>query len=168
MVTCNSCGKRHIANTLFCDECAAYLQVDQLRRTNPLNGQEVAWAEEDPRETHVLQDRGAQAARIRIKILDSGREIDLAPDRELTLGRLDPSSATFPDIDLTQEMGLEKGVSRRHAKIGRSGGNLHLEDLGSVNGTYLNGRRLTPYMPQSLRNRDEIRLSRVLIRVEID
>ena len=168
MITCNSCGKRHIVNTLFCDECAAYLQVDQLRRTNPLNGQEVAWAEEDPGATHVLHDQAVHTARMSITIAESGRNVELPADREVTLGRLDPASATFPDIDLTPEMGLEKGVSRRHAKIARTGGELSLEDLGSVNGTYLNGRRLTPYMPHTLSDRDEIRLSRVLIRVQID
>ena len=168
MITCSSCGKRHIPNTLFCDECAAYLQIDELRRTNPLNGQEVAWAEDDPAATQAIQGNRAHVARMQIKVVDTGREIEIPPAREITLGRLDPGSATFPDVDLTAEMGLEKGVSRRHAKIARSRDKLTVEDLGSVNGTYLNGRRLTPYMPHALSNRDEIRLSRILIRVQID
>jgi len=34
-------------------------------------------------------------------------------------------------------------VSRRHCQIRRQGGEFILEDLGSVNGTFLNGRRIT-------------------------
>ena len=165
MITCSSCGKRHIENTLFCDECAAYLQTDQHSRTNPLNGQGVAWAEADPGATHVLDGRDTQSATVRLSIVDTGREVEFALDTDVTLGRLDPASATFPDIDLTPDSGLEKGVSRRHAKITRKGSDLFLEDLGSVNGTFLNGKRLTPYLPHPLKDNDEIRLSRILMRV---
>lgn len=167
MITCSSCGKRHIENTLFCDECAAYLQADQHKRTHPLNGQEVAWAEADPGASDALGRRQRGPITLRLSIVDTARQIEFALDRELTLGRLDPASATFPDIDLAPEMGVEKGVSRRHAKIVRRNGEVYLEDLGSVNGTYLNGKRLTPYTPHALHNDDEIRLSRVLLRVQL-
>jgi pSer/pThr/pTyr-binding forkhead associated (FHA) protein len=48
------------------------------------------------------------------------------------------------------------GVSRRHATIHISGGGVTLEDLGSKNGTWLNGERL--FAPAELHDGDRIRL----------
>ena len=47
-------------------------------------------------------------------------------------------------------------VSRRHARIVLSGGTAILEDLGSKNGTYVAGRRITS--PVSLSSGDEIQI----------
>jgi pSer/pThr/pTyr-binding forkhead associated (FHA) protein len=61
-----------------------------------------------------------------------GTEIPL--DTQVVLGR-----ASAPPMDLAQD----PEVSRQHARVVRSGDALVLEDLGSTNGTYLNGQRLT-------------------------
>ena len=42
-----------------------------------------------------------------------------------------------------------KQVSRQHALILCDGGQHFVEDLGSSNGTYLNGNRLAPHTPGS-------------------
>jgi len=47
-------------------------------------------------------------------------------------------------------------VSRLHARIVRNGGHFVLSDAGSVNGTYVNGRRLDA--PHTLQNDDSIGL----------
>ncbi len=49
---------------------------------------------------------------------------------------------------------LEKRASREHARIRREGRRSLLEDLGSTNGTFLNGERLNG--PISLRDGDQI------------
>ena len=167
MIKCSSCGKRHPENTLFCDECGAYLQAEGRKRTDPLAVEDVDWMEADFGVTSPLTEKSTHSIVIRLSILDSGRQIEFPLTKEITFGRLDAASATFPDIDLTPDKGLEKGVSRRHAKITRKGNDLFLEDLGSVNGTYLNGKRLTPYLPHALKDNDEIRLSRILMRVHL-
>ena len=37
---------------------------------------------------------------------------------------------------------VDRGISRRHAELRRQAGGAVLTDLGSANGTYVNGRRL--------------------------
>ena len=81
------------------------------------------------------------------------------------IGRLDAASASFPDVDLSGEGGLEKGISRRHAKITRHGREVFIEDLGSLNGAFLNGKKLTPYLAHVLRNGDELQLGTLVLRV---
>jgi DNA-binding winged helix-turn-helix (wHTH) protein len=53
------------------------------------------------------------------------------------------------------------GVSRHHARITLTAGDATVEDLGSKNGTYLRGARLTT--PRRLSDGDQIRLGSVVI-----
>jgi pSer/pThr/pTyr-binding forkhead associated (FHA) protein len=104
---------------------------------------------------------------VRLRVQESGREVEFGLTKEVSIGRLDPATATFPDIDLTTDGAMQKGVSRRHAKLTRKGTEIFIEDLGSVNGTLLNGKRLTPYLPHVLNDQDEIRVGQLLIGVHI-
>jgi len=137
------------------------------KRTSSLDVEDVVWMETDLGTNGSAQPSDTRSVTLRAIILDSGRQIELSVDKEINIGRLDATCATFPEIDLTADQGLDKGVSRRHAKISRKGSGLFIEDLGSVNGTYLNGRRLTPYLPHALNHNDEIRLSKLLMRIQL-
>lgn len=55
------------------------------------------------------------------------------------------------------------GVSRHHARIFERGSELLLEDLGSKNGTYLNGTRIRE--PKAVKPQDRIRIGSVKLRV---
>jgi pSer/pThr/pTyr-binding forkhead associated (FHA) protein len=62
------------------------------------------------------------------------------------IGRNDPPDVTV-DIDLTDaEIGDPPMTSRRHAQIERNvaSGETYLTDIGSTNGTWINGERLSP------------------------
>ena len=167
MIRCPSCGRRHPENTLFCDECGAYLLSEGRKMTDPLTVEDVDWMEADFGITSPFDGPSEQSIVIRLSIEESGRQVEFPLTKEVSIGRLDATTATYPDIDLTDDGGLEKGVSRRHAKITRKGSDLFLEDLGSVNGTLLNGKRLTPYLPHALNSDDEIRIGRILMRVHL-
>ncbi|MDY7079528.1 MAG: zinc ribbon domain-containing protein [Chloroflexota bacterium] len=80
---------------------------------------------------------------------------------EVVIGREDPVSNVFPEIDLTDHGGDEGGVSRRHARIFVQGDQVLVEDLNSTNYTYVNQQRLTPEQPHPLNDGDEIRFGRV-------
>jgi hypothetical protein len=100
-------------------------------------------------------------ARPRLVIPESGVELPLASGAETLVGREDPYSSVFPDIDLTPHGGEQGGVSRRHFKITLSGGRYRIEDLNSTNSTMLNRQRLQPGVPAALTDGDEIRAGRM-------
>ena len=54
-------------------------------------------------------------------------------------------------------------VSRRHAEIQISNGDILISDLGSTNGTFVNGERID--QPRSLRDGDEVRIGAVVWRL---
>ena len=164
MIKCSVCQAEHPENTLFCDECGSYLQGGNQKETDPLAAAEVTWMERE--ETiEVPEEEVVSPVSLKLSIPDSGRDVELPLTKEVNIGRLDPASASFPDIDLTSDGGLEKGVSRRHAKITRRGSEVFIEDLGSINGTFLNRKKLTPYLPQALKSGDELQLGKLILRV---
>jgi hypothetical protein len=164
MIKCPVCQAEHPENTLFCDECGSYLQGNDQKETDPLAAAEVTWMERE--ETiEAPEEEVVSPVSLNISVPDSGRDVELPLTKEVNIGRLDPASASFPDIDLTSDGGLEKGVSRRHAKITRRGSEVFIEDLGSINGTFLNRKKLTPYLPQVLKSGDELQLGKLILRV---
>ena len=84
---------------------------------------------------------------------------------ELIIGRKDPQTGQLPAVDLFNYGALEKGVSRRHAAIVRLEGSLQIKDIGSPNGTFLNGQKLVPHQARVLRDGDDVRLGHLTLRI---
>jgi hypothetical protein len=72
---------------------------------------------------------------------------------------------SVPDINLSTFEAKEQGVSRQHLKITRVRDMVYVTDLGSSNGTYLNGHRLAPNISRLLRDGDALRLGHLRMRV---
>jgi serine/threonine-protein kinase len=82
------------------------------------------------------------------------------------IGRTDPVSGIFPEVDLSRYDPQSK-VSRRHARIWREGDQYVIEDLSSVNGTVVNDTHpLSPKQPLGLKDGDVVRVgeTRLLFR----
>jgi pSer/pThr/pTyr-binding forkhead associated (FHA) protein len=81
----------------------------------------------------------------------------------VVIGREDPVSGIFPDIDLDPHGGHEAGVGRRHAQLVLQSGQILLEDLDSVNGTVVNKVKLLPNKPHPLQHGDEVRFGKMVL-----
>ncbi|NOY22978.1 MAG: cyclic nucleotide-binding domain-containing protein [Acidobacteria bacterium] len=76
-----------------------------------------------------------------LKVLGSDQVFPLALKRNL-IGRYDPTIGICPDIDISM-FDPQKTVSRKHAVVLRENGESFLEEeMGVINGTYLNGEKL--------------------------
>ena len=104
----------------------------------------------------------AAAGSIEIRIGDSGQVILRLPapnaNGGYVIGRSDDTSDYIPDIDLAQIKPRPKSVSRRHAALVGYHDTIHLIDLKSINGTYVNEERLTAEKPYPLNTGDKLRL----------
>jgi len=157
MIKCPFCNSVYPENTLFCKECGSYLAGSREQGTDPLVGPTAP----EPVESQATSTQ----VRTLVLAIQGGGRVELPLSKEVVLGRLDASRAAFPDVDLTAEQGMERGVSRRHARIVRRGNEVFVEDLNSLNGTYLNAARLPPDLPHSLRDGDQVQLGKLLITV---
>ncbi|HEV8580016.1 MAG TPA: cyclic nucleotide-binding domain-containing protein [Thermoanaerobaculia bacterium] len=97
----------------------------------------------------------------------SDMQFPLATSSETTIGRKDPVTGIYPDIDLTP-IDNQRSVSRRHAKIYRRGNKFFFgEEIGTMNSTFLNGKRLETGIPSEIRPGDELRFGVVVLRFEV-
>lgn len=97
----------------------------------------------------------------------SGMEFQLSAGPDSSIGRRDPVTGIYPDIDLTP-IDNQRSVSRRHAKIYRRGTKFFFgEEIGTMNATFVNGRRLETGVPSEVKSGDELRCGVVVLRFEI-
>jgi FHA domain len=144
---CPECGFANAEGANYCQKCGAFLgdqtetksgdttevyQVDETGELRPVDLEEM---------THegaalVIRSGGGR----------SGEAFHLAGDRS-TIGR-SPDAEVFLD-DVT--------VSRNHALLVRRRDGLYVDDLGSLNGTYVNRRRIESHR---LQNGDELQVGK--------
>src|SRR5947208_528632 len=87
---------------------------------------------------------------------------DCVFDSEMRQLRRGEAAIDLPPKTLLLLLALPSGkVSRRHARIRVARDEAVLEDLGSKNGSYVDGRRITG--PTPLGDGDEVRLGSVLV-----
>lgn len=90
------------------------------------------------------------------------------------IGRNDSTNDITVDIDLSDCDSTPPTVSRRHAEISWVEGNLQILDLGSSNGTFVDGQKLSPvnpketYSPVSLKPGSKVKLGNLEFEVIID
>lgn len=90
---------------------------------------------------------------LRIDIQDANPLI-VEVRKDIIIGRSDNITDYIPDLDFTPYGAYRLGLSRRHAILRRSDNRLEIMDLGSRNGTLINGERLQPKETRVLQDGD--------------
>lgn len=163
MRLCPACSYANREGFLFCENCGQHLQEAQSVML-PTRQIEQTTSDLYARATWGTARFNTDAS-IVLHVRDVADPVVLQPTKRTILGRMDGNSISKPDFDLTPYGAVEKGVSRIHAAIFRNDDTLILVDMGSANGTHLNGQRLVPEQPRVLRDGDEIRLGKMVIHV---
>ncbi len=84
--------------------------------------------------------------------------------RRYPLGGADGAEAAIGRDEACEVSLLDESASRRHAAVARRGERFFLRDLGSRNGTFLNGARLAPESDEGLRSGDEVAVGATRLR----
>jgi hypothetical protein len=163
MRICPTCSHDNREGLFYCEDCGQNLfQVAhtaagtrQVRNTGDYSGIRPNWGTSHFKSEDVIV----------LRVDESPDPIILQPKPRMILGRGDVQAAQKPDVDLNPYGALQKGVSRMHAAIYRNDTSLTLVDMGSANGTSLNGQRLSPDHPHVLRDGDEIRMGKLIAHI---
>ena len=98
----------------------------------------------------------------------TGTEFFLSEGAETSIGRRDPVTGIHPDIDLTPADN-QRSISRRHAKVFRRDGQYFIrEEIGTMNGTFVNGDRVETGVPVEFKPGDEVRFGLIKTIFHID
>ena len=133
----------------------------RLRETTALLEQSTGKAPALDESSDFFERPGARDEIYRL-VADGGvEEFYLNRDAETLVGRIDPVTGIRPDVDLTNLDG-PRSVSRRHAKIVRTEGEFQVvEEIGTTNGTFVNGKRIATGSPVTLKDGDRLRFGLV-------
>jgi pSer/pThr/pTyr-binding forkhead associated (FHA) protein len=102
-----------------------------------------------------------------LMVYNQVEHVSLAEEQSVIIGRSDAQTGFKPDVDLMRYNARKHGVSREHACIYLRGQCLYLMDMGSNNGTFVDGQKLMPHHAQPLKEGDCIRLGLLEIQVQI-
>jgi pSer/pThr/pTyr-binding forkhead associated (FHA) protein len=135
-IFCNRCGHRNPEGSNFCSSCGAVLErlsgSDPAVTTITLAPVEAAGEVADEEVTVVVGDVPAGIGLLVVKRGPNAGSRFTLEFGKTTIGR-HPDSDIFLD-DVT--------VSRRHAEVHHDGPTFTVNDVGSLNGTYLNRERI--------------------------
>ncbi len=101
-------------------------------------------------------------------MIENGQILPLADRSEFTLGRSAEGQPIVPDVDLTPHNAYGSGVSRLHAVLKLIQEKVFIMDLGSSNGTFLNGKRLSPYVETAVNHGDVVYLGKLKMQVLVE
>ena len=166
MQQCPNCQFNNRLGVVFCENCGASLIGVSPIGTRSLGGDEALPGAVQAFTPAPTENVLTANTLLRLEISGFTEPVLLKPTQEIILGRRDPATGAMPDVDLTPFAGYRMGVSRRHAALrpGEDSG-LDLWDLGSGNGTFLNGTRLGAHRPYRLHDNDELRLGQMVMKL---
>lgn len=171
MILCPNCQHKELPGALFCSECGTQLVSLDILNTKSIQKTPSEGLSLPADIPEMLQRKiGSKGTEISISlhIVESGQVLHLSERTEFTLGRTIEGQPILPDIDLSPFDAFTLGVSRLHAALKIVNGEVVVTDLGSSNGTRINGQKIVPHVDYPLNHGDVIALGKLKIQVLIN
>lgn len=157
MRKCQECGHDNLEGIMVCDDCGFPIIENAGHPSEELEKQ---FSNSSPLMTVMLNENSD----VLLEFVGFGQHVSIQPNYRTTIGRADGGSSN-PDIDLTPYGAFDKGVSRTHAALVRHEASITLVDLGSANGTLINGRRIAANQSRVVVDGDEITFGQLVARI---
>lgn len=157
-IVCHNCNAQNRHDAVFCYACGHLLEHGDENFSTVRFSDAVA---QDPH--HFSAD-----SVLVLSVREGHHDFELRPQlsqTEMVIGRSTANSAMLPDVDLAPYNAEKKGVSRLHLALKYEDEVLKVYDLGSANGSLINGQKLHPREIRVLANGDELQLGHLVIRV---
>lgn len=159
-VNCLHCGKTNQRHEVFCYSCGQLLEPVKGAYDTRVLGEQTS--------TPLDSEHFGPDSVLVLRVRGSTENFEIRPqksDHEMIVGRSTKGSVLAPDIDLTNKQASDLGVSRLHLSIGFDAEHesILIADLGSANGSYINGQRMMPKEVRVLRHGDELRLGKLVL-----
>ncbi len=159
-VTCPVCGLVNQSGATICSRCLTNWATTEItaQLDVKLAVSQFAQSTADSAASSPLPELILEIENVRLPVSTDGVVI-VGRNQQVSDGQ--PRS----DVDLTPFGAALKGVSRKHIKLTRDHVLIYVTDLGSTNGTLINGQPILPYARRTLRNGDELQLGQLKLKV---
>jgi hypothetical protein len=172
MILCPNCHHQELSGALFCSECGARLVVTESPTTHHIERNQTGLLMTQGQSrvsippVPVVTPGNADSA-VSLHLIESGMILHLTGQNEFTMGRVVEGQPILPDVDLSPYEAYAQGVSRLHAALKLNNQRIFITDLGSSNGTRVNGQKIMPNVDYPLNHGDVIALGKFKIQVLI-
>lgn len=161
-VQCPHCGRANPATEVICYACGQFMPGNyrSLYETNVFN---------DPDNMLQSDEYFGPTSILALVVKATNQAYKVQPQatgNDVVIGR-SAEGAIQPDIDLNDQNGAQLGVSRLHVALRYDPQNntIAAADMGSANGSFINGQRMHRQEIRILRHGDELRLGRLVLKV---
>jgi pSer/pThr/pTyr-binding forkhead associated (FHA) protein len=158
---CIRCATELQEGELVCPRCGYVSVEDRSGTVSRALNRQAPKRQKDQETTDSLLGEG-----IVLRIRGLQKRLSTAELNDLVVGRADPINGIYPDLDLAPYGAEQRGVSRHHVRLRYADGQLTVTDLNSANGTQINGEKLKPHQPRSLKDGDELILGQLAVGIK--
>jgi len=156
---CPVCKNKNEYKAAVCSHCGAILKTESVSNATTRNTEIRINYSEKPEELRI-DESIIPSNGIAVYFEGTTKPVEIINDKEFVIGRkVISTQESF--LDLSDFDGFKMGLSRRHAMIRRTESDYEIIDLSSTNGTWLNDKRLVPYITYPLASGSRLRLSRI-------
>jgi hypothetical protein len=168
MILCPNCKYQEYSGALYCSQCGSQI-FTSANNTTSISTSEIKnkpgiSPTPPPFPTPPVD---FQNSILVIFLIEAGEIIFVDKESELTIGRSTEGQIIVPTVDLSPYDAYECGVSRLHANISIKNNQVTAKDLGSANGTRLNGKKISANAEHTLRHGDILTLGKLKIQILI-
>jgi hypothetical protein len=169
MILCPNCQHQELPGALFCSECGARLVVQDNLTTQAIKRtpSDILQTPSTPPPPASPVPASEVDSVISLHLVENGQILHLAGRSEFTLGRISEGQPILPDVDLSPFEAYAQGVSRLHVALKIVNNGIVITDLGSSNGTRVNGQKIVPHVDYPINHGDIIALGKLKIQVLI-
>lgn len=173
MKVCPNCQYKELPGAIFCSECGTQLIFAQDARPGTMvyssqgQSRDGSGSDSDGPASAPPSSTGLFGSHVSLRVVDGNITLPLPNRDEITLGRISEGQPVMPDIDLSPFGAYEAGVSRLHALINIHEAQVTLSDLGSANGTRINGKRIAAHIAYPIQHGDVLTFGKLKIQILI-
>lgn len=163
-INCPNCSHKEQDGILLCSNCGTILAKIDGINTAPIPSSQLGGrVTGDIKDREGLPKDQPVEAVLSFHILSSGHILPFLGEGEFIVGRVSAGQSILPDLDLEPYKAYESGVSRLHARVRVITAGAFITDLGSSNGTRINGKDIAPHTEQPILHQDIIQLGQLSI-----
>lgn len=166
MIPCPNCSHQELEGALYCSQCGSQI-YQNTDTTVTIPSSDLIKEKEKVVEEPVFPEPPADKSEsnVALYLVDADEYIHIDERAEITVGRETEGQMVVPDIDLGPFDAYQAGVSRLHVHLNLSGPQMTIKDLGSSNGTLVNGVKLKPHTNQIIQNGDILTIGNLEIQI---